>query len=58
MSKEGNIPSDEDKAQWWRCLEDAQTRYDMDAEEARVLCHDYSQVWYDAAHGTWRQVKN
>ena len=57
MAREVKYPSEEDKARWWRGIEDAQVNYEMDAEEAAIMCHEYSSIWYDARHGTWRQVR-
>ena len=57
MSREGDDPSIKEKARWWRCIDRAQTLYEMDAEEAKATCLNFVNHWFDERHGTWMQVK-
>ena len=48
-------PDENDKKNWFKCLEDRMTLYDEDRVEAELVCWEESSFWFDRAFGIWRQ---
>ena len=51
----GGKPNENDKKQWFNCLEERMTSYEDDKEEAESVCWEDSNFWFDSVFGVWRQ---